>query len=152
MILDTFTKLYVWIGADSNEEEKRMALQTARAYLEQATDRHDDSCDIVVVTAGAGGALCLDDDAFGWFAHHVVVAISPNFFSFSVVVLLPTPPPLLQRRAANLWDLLPRMGPDGVDRWTPRLKVFARTQQRCRNIKEERARKRLKYHKGGEHF
>ena len=82
MILDTFTKLYVWIGADSNEEEKRMALQTARAYLEQATDRHDDSCDIVVVTAGAGGALCLDDDAFGWFAHHVVVVVSPNIFLF----------------------------------------------------------------------
>ncbi len=53
MLLDTFTAVYVWIGTESNDTEKTMALDVAKQYIENAEDGRDKECPIVTIAAGS---------------------------------------------------------------------------------------------------
>eukprot|EP00033_Pygsuia_biforma_P000337 GCRY01000410.1.p1 GENE.GCRY01000410.1~~GCRY01000410.1.p1 ORF type:complete len:799 (+),score=281.68 GCRY01000410.1:122-2518(+) len=51
-ILDTFNEVTVWVGAGSNETEKKMAMETAINYVKEAKDGRDPDCPILVVQQG----------------------------------------------------------------------------------------------------
>ena len=38
MLLDVYTQVYVWVGSASNEQEQRMAMDTAEKYVRGAAD------------------------------------------------------------------------------------------------------------------
>jgi len=52
MILDLFTDVFVWIGKDSQKEEKDKAMQTAMDFVSKATDGRSKSTPIWKVQAG----------------------------------------------------------------------------------------------------
>ncbi len=50
MILDTYDAVYVWIGKDANEDEKRESLTIATDYIESdPSGREPDSTSILMV-------------------------------------------------------------------------------------------------------
>eukprot|EP01029_Cantina_marsupialis_P010612 TRINITY_DN2413_c0_g1_i2.p2 TRINITY_DN2413_c0_g1~~TRINITY_DN2413_c0_g1_i2.p2 ORF type:complete len:372 (-),score=181.17 TRINITY_DN2413_c0_g1_i2:356-1471(-) len=52
MLLDCYTTLFVWVGTQSNDTEKRESVQVARGYIAAATDGRDkDSCQLIKVNA-----------------------------------------------------------------------------------------------------
>ena len=51
-ILDTFNELYVWVGEKSNDTEKKMAFETAIAYVTTAEDGRSPDTPIIRVTSG----------------------------------------------------------------------------------------------------
>lgn len=53
MLLDTYECVYVWIGNDSNREERDKALDTALNYVEQCGDGRDASTPVFRIAAGA---------------------------------------------------------------------------------------------------
>jgi hypothetical protein len=56
MILDTFTDVYVWIGKGANAAEKKGAMETAIAYIDEAAKadgRKPDDVPVYVVQAGS---------------------------------------------------------------------------------------------------
>lgn len=57
MILDTFTEVYVWIGSQSTEQEKSMSAETAKRYVEHATDGRSPDTPIVFIHAGDEPAM-----------------------------------------------------------------------------------------------
>ncbi len=52
MMLDVFSEVYVWIGADSSRQEKDHALETAMEYVQKTTDGRDKSTPIFRVSQG----------------------------------------------------------------------------------------------------
>eukprot|EP00004_Rigifila_ramosa_P003141 TRINITY_DN132_c0_g1_i1.p1 TRINITY_DN132_c0_g1~~TRINITY_DN132_c0_g1_i1.p1 ORF type:complete len:824 (-),score=219.57 TRINITY_DN132_c0_g1_i1:102-2516(-) len=52
MILDTYNEVFVWVGANSNETERKKALETAVQYVSSATDGRDKECPIFRINAG----------------------------------------------------------------------------------------------------
>jgi len=52
MILDTFTEVFVWIGSQSNDTEKKTALDVATKYNQTATDGRDPDTPIIRLNAG----------------------------------------------------------------------------------------------------
>jgi hypothetical protein len=52
MILDLFTDVFVWIGKDSQKEEKDKAMQTAMDFVAKSTDGRSPSTPIWKVNAG----------------------------------------------------------------------------------------------------
>lgn len=51
-LLDTYTQLFVWIGTQSTEEEKKKAVEFAQKYVAEADDGRDPDIPIVRVNAG----------------------------------------------------------------------------------------------------
>ena len=41
MILDTYAQVFVWVGRNANEVEKREALKTAKEYIESDPSARD---------------------------------------------------------------------------------------------------------------
>ena len=52
MLLDTFNEVFVWVGAKSNETERKMALETAIEFVKSASDGRDPDTPIYRVSAG----------------------------------------------------------------------------------------------------
>jgi advillin len=52
MLLDTVTNVYVWVGQNSNEQERRDAITLAAHYIETSTDGRDANVPIVQISAG----------------------------------------------------------------------------------------------------
>lgn len=69
-ILDTFSTVYIWIGPDSNETEKKTSMETALEYVSAAAehDGRDPETPIVVTYHG-----------FGTSPHHHVLPFSLQF-------------------------------------------------------------------------
>jgi len=61
MILDAYTAVYVWIGPQSTEDERKGAMQTSVEYVEAATDGRPKNCPVSTnddkCKCGAGGGL-----------------------------------------------------------------------------------------------
>ena len=53
MLLDTYTAVYVWIGTESNDVEKKMAADVATKYIASAEDGRDKECPIIRIEAGS---------------------------------------------------------------------------------------------------
>jgi hypothetical protein len=53
MLLDTYNTVYVWVGSQSNQQEKDMAFQAAADYIAHATDGRDPDTSIIKTKAGA---------------------------------------------------------------------------------------------------
>ena len=54
MILDTYAQVFVWIGRDANEVEKREGLKTAKEYIESDPSSRDlDSTQLLQVSSSA---------------------------------------------------------------------------------------------------
>jgi hypothetical protein len=51
-LLDTYTQLFVWVGSQSNAEERSKSLQVARDFIAAASDGRDKDQPIVSVNAG----------------------------------------------------------------------------------------------------
>eukprot|EP00753_Platysulcus_tardus_P014808 PLAT4544.1.p1 GENE.PLAT4544.1~~PLAT4544.1.p1 ORF type:complete len:858 (-),score=452.55 PLAT4544.1:277-2784(-) len=52
MLLDTYEQVFVWVGSQSNDLEKRMAIETAQNYVAAAKDGRDSDCPLLQVKAG----------------------------------------------------------------------------------------------------
>jgi len=52
MLLDVFTSVMLWVGSQSNEQEKKAALETAQKYIAGANDGRDDDCSLMMIKAG----------------------------------------------------------------------------------------------------
>jgi hypothetical protein len=52
MLLDVFTSVMLWVGSQSNEQEKKSALETAQAYIRGANDGRDEDCSLMMIKAG----------------------------------------------------------------------------------------------------
>eukprot|EP01138_Halocafeteria_seosinensis_P007299 gb/GECG01007463.1/.p1 GENE.gb/GECG01007463.1/~~gb/GECG01007463.1/.p1 ORF type:complete len:862 (+),score=169.72 gb/GECG01007463.1/:1-2586(+) len=52
MILDTYSQVFVWIGSEANENEKKNGMQIAEDYVKKATDGRDEDTPIVEVHSG----------------------------------------------------------------------------------------------------
>jgi hypothetical protein len=52
MLLDVFTNVMLWVGSQSNEQEKKAALETAQAYIVGANDGRDADCSLMMIKAG----------------------------------------------------------------------------------------------------
>ncbi|XP_074067785.1 gelsolin isoform X3 [Macrotis lagotis] len=62
MLLDTWDQVYVWVGKDSQEEEKREALTSAKRYIETDPANRDPRTPITIVKQG------FEPPSFmGWF-------------------------------------------------------------------------------------
>lgn len=53
-ILDTFKTVFVWVGPESNEEEKQCSFEMALAYVKEASKLDGRSIDTPVVSTIAG--------------------------------------------------------------------------------------------------
>ena len=53
MLLDTFTAVYVWIGTEANETEKKMSFDVATKYIQSAEDGRDKDCPVITIQAGS---------------------------------------------------------------------------------------------------
>eukprot|EP00455_Lapot_gusevi_P028885 TRINITY_DN3093_c0_g1_i8.p1 TRINITY_DN3093_c0_g1~~TRINITY_DN3093_c0_g1_i8.p1 ORF type:complete len:438 (-),score=208.09 TRINITY_DN3093_c0_g1_i8:58-1371(-) len=53
MILDLFTEVYVWVGKESNKQEKDQAFQAALDYVANAPDGRDRDCPVFRVEEGS---------------------------------------------------------------------------------------------------
>lgn len=51
MLLDMFTEVYIWIGREANEEEKRLAKDMAQAYVQMAPDGRSLDTPIIQVSS-----------------------------------------------------------------------------------------------------
>lgn len=51
-LLDTYTQIFVWIGSQSSEEEKKKAVDFAQRYVAEVDDGRDPDIPIVKVNAG----------------------------------------------------------------------------------------------------
>ncbi len=51
-LLDTYTQVFVWIGTQSTEEEKKKAVEFAQKYVAEVDDGRDLDIPIVKVNAG----------------------------------------------------------------------------------------------------
>ncbi|GMH50465.1 hypothetical protein TrRE_jg10313 [Triparma retinervis] len=52
MLLDCFSSVFLWIGHNANDAEKKEAVKTAQQYVATANDGRDDDTPIMVVKAG----------------------------------------------------------------------------------------------------
>jgi hypothetical protein len=52
MMLDIGTTVYLWIGAEANEDEKTKAMSVAKKYIDTATDGRDPDVPIMQVSSG----------------------------------------------------------------------------------------------------
>mmetsp|Transcript_10820 Transcript_10820/g.14042 ORF Transcript_10820/g.14042 Transcript_10820/m.14042 type:complete len:834 (+) Transcript_10820:53-2554(+) len=52
MILDCFSSVFVWVGSESNETERREAISIAEQYISNAVDGRDPHCPIIRVSPG----------------------------------------------------------------------------------------------------
>lgn len=52
MLMDVFTSVMLWVGSQSNEQEKKAALETAQAYIKGANDGRDEDCSLMMIKAG----------------------------------------------------------------------------------------------------
>lgn len=52
MILDCFNEVFVWVGANANETEKKMALETAVDYVKHSQDGRSPDTPIYLIRAG----------------------------------------------------------------------------------------------------
>jgi len=52
MLLDVFTSVMLWVGSQSNEQEKKSALDTAHKYIAGANDGRDEDCSLMMIKAG----------------------------------------------------------------------------------------------------
>ena len=53
MICDVFTTVYVWIGSQSNQQEKQMSMETAQNYINTSPDGRDQATSIISINAGS---------------------------------------------------------------------------------------------------
>merc|ERR1711920_477065 len=51
-LLDVVSRVYVWIGSQSNDEERKTAMDVAQKYIEQANDGRPPEVPRVVVKSG----------------------------------------------------------------------------------------------------
>lgn len=47
MLLDTFNSVFIWVGSQANDEEKKMSLQVAQQYIDASTDGRDEDTPIM---------------------------------------------------------------------------------------------------------
>lgn len=66
-LLDCFTTVFVWVGSQSNDTEKRLAVETAQRFIIEATDGRDQDTPIMRITAGNEPSLFTQHFA-GWDA------------------------------------------------------------------------------------
>merc|ERR1719198_2417240 len=52
MILDTFAEVYVWLGDEAKDNEKKEAMELAKKYVETNPDRDVDATTFLVVKQG----------------------------------------------------------------------------------------------------
>jgi hypothetical protein len=52
-MLDIRTTVFVWVGSQSNDQEKSMAVDTAQRFVSEATDGRDPDTPIIRINAGA---------------------------------------------------------------------------------------------------
>jgi advillin len=52
MLLDAYSEVYVWIGHESNQQEKELSVQAALNYVKNAPDGRDPDTPVFVVNAG----------------------------------------------------------------------------------------------------
>lgn len=53
MLLDTFYNVFVWVGSQSNDTEKRMANDVAKKYVDAAQDGREKDCAVTIIQAGS---------------------------------------------------------------------------------------------------
>lgn len=51
-LLDTYTQLFVWVGSQSNQEEREKSMVVARDFIDTASDGRDADMPIVSINAG----------------------------------------------------------------------------------------------------
>lgn len=59
-LLDTFHTVYVWVGPESNEEEKQLSFETALEYVSTCArfDGRDEDTPVVCTVAGYEPPMC----------------------------------------------------------------------------------------------
>lgn len=68
-LLDTYTQLFVWIGSQSSEEEKKKAQEFAAKFIAEADDGRDHDIPIIRVAAGQEPSM-FSSHFFGWDAEY----------------------------------------------------------------------------------
>jgi len=54
MMLDTFREIFLWVGKDSRQQEKKGAFDLAQKYLEEASKVNGRSCDVPITYVASG--------------------------------------------------------------------------------------------------
>ena len=73
MLLDTFVEVFVWLGANCNDTERKMAMETAVKYVDNATDGRSSDTSILLVQQGAEPRM-FTAHFHGWDANRASLA------------------------------------------------------------------------------
>lgn len=68
-LLDTYTQVFVWIGSQSSEEEKKKAVEFAGRFIAEADDGRDHDIPVIRVAAGQEPSM-FSSHFFGWDAEY----------------------------------------------------------------------------------
>uniref|UniRef100_A0A668TNG0 HP domain-containing protein n=1 Tax=Oreochromis aureus TaxID=47969 RepID=A0A668TNG0_OREAU len=112
MLLDTWDQVFIWVGKDANEEERKEALTTSQEYLQTHPGERDPHTPIVLIKQGfepptfTGWFTAWDPTK--WSVSVMLLAVSRLIIQYNVKSFQSFPPDALRNKLAS--EL-----PEGVD-------------------------------------